>query len=196
MKALVFLLGCLLLGGCSQWRYDLGQPLPALPDGQPFAPQSSLAEVLEVLGPPLRMSESAAGYVLLWEYWQVRENTLGLSLGALGVDLLTVDIGEAHARTELVLVHFGPDHRVRGGIHQRWESDVGGGRSLQPLASLVSVVDVDDLLERLPQQGWGRQGLDPLPVSLNREQRPDLGQAGVSQRGVPTGIGQRSLEMR
>lgn len=189
------LLAACLLGGCSQWRYDLGEPLPALPDGQPFASGTALSEVLGVLGPPLRISASDDGYALLWEYWQVRENTLGISLGALGVDFLSVDLGEAHARTEMVILHFGPGHRLRSGIHQRWDSDVGGGRSVQPLASLVSVVDVDDLVQRLPQQAWGRQSLEPLPVTLNHSQRPDQGQAGLSQRGVPSGVGQRSLEM-
>lgn len=189
------LMACLYLAGCSQWRYDLGQPLPAVPEGQPFVAGTPLGEVLEVLGPPLRISDSPAGYVLLWEYWQVRENTLGFSLGALGVDVLSVDLGEAHARTEMVLVHFDAGHRVRGGSHQRWDSDVGGGRSIQPLAGVVSVVDVDDLVLRLPQHDWGRFNLEPAPVTLNRAQHPDLGQAGMSQRGVPLGIGQRSLEM-
>lgn len=190
----VLCLSC-LLSACSQWRYDLGAPLPALPEGQPFATGTPLAEVLSVLGPPLRISATNQGYALLWEYWQVRENTLGFSLGALGVDFLSVDLGEAHARTEMVMLQFTADHRLRSGIHERWDSDVGGGRSVQPLASLVSVVDVDDLVERLPQQAWGRQSLELPPITLNHQNRPDQGQAGISQRGVPAGIGQRSLEM-
>ena len=59
----------------------------------------------------------------------------------------------------------------------------------------MSVVDVDDLVSRMPQHSWGAASLDRLPEALNAHNRPDMGQAGIQQRGTPTGIGQQTLEM-
>jgi len=49
------LLGCLLLQGCSQWRYQLGVPIAESQTPDP-ADALSLAAVLEALGPPVRIS--------------------------------------------------------------------------------------------------------------------------------------------
>ena len=59
----------------------------------------------------------------------------------------------------------------------------------------MPVVDVDDLLNIMPQHQWGAASLAELPVTLNADNRPDLGQNGIEQRGTPTAVGQRSLEM-
>ena len=59
----------------------------------------------------------------------------------------------------------------------------------------MSVVDVDDLTERMPQHRWGRGNLLRLPEAINAPSAPDLGSGGIEQRGTPSGVGQRSLEM-
>ena len=182
------------LGGCTQWHYNLGEALP----GAAASLETGLdsREVLARLGPPLRVSAIPGGYVLGWESWQVTENVLGFSLGALGVDFLSIDIGRADTRNEALLLTFASDHRLTGGSWHGREDSVGGGRSVQPLVGLVPVVDVDDITERLPQHNWGRAALEPLPIGLNRAQRPDMGQGGVAQRATPTGTGQQALELR
>jgi hypothetical protein len=53
-----------LLSGCSQSQYDIGTPLAA----QQFEQGTELAQVMDHLGPPHRMSASAIGYVMAWEY--------------------------------------------------------------------------------------------------------------------------------
>ena len=60
------LLACLLLAACSQWRYDLGTPLPATDLPQE---NMSLAQALDLLGPPQRISATDTGFVLAWEHW-------------------------------------------------------------------------------------------------------------------------------
>ncbi len=184
------------LGGCTQWHYKLGEALPGAAASLATETGLDSREVLARLGPPLRVSAIPGGYVLGWESWQVTENVFGFSLGALGVDFLSIDIGRADTRNEALLLTFASDHRLTGGSWHGREDSVGGGRSVQPLVGLVPVVDVDDITERLPQHSWGRAALEPLPISLNRAQRPDMGQGGVAQRATPTGTGQQTLELR
>lgn len=195
LRGLLLTLMC-ALGGCTQWHYNLGETLPGAAASLATETGLDSREVLARLGPPLRVSAIPGGYVLGWESWQVTENVLGFSLGALGVDFLSIDIGRADTRNEALLLTFASDHRLTGGSWHGREDSVGGGRSVQPLVSLVPVVDVDDITERLPQHNWGRAALEPLPIGLNRAQRPDMGQGGVAQRATPTGTGQQALELR
>ena len=188
------LLGCLLLQGCSQWRYQLGTPLTESQTPDP-ADALSLAVVLEALGPPMRISATADGYVMAWEHWRVREDTLGISLGRLtGTDLLSVDWGDARMQGEFILALFSRDHRLTASAFSDWDSDAGGGTALQPFIG-VALVDVDDLIARLPHHRWGASLLDRLPEALNAPNRPDTGQSGIQQRGTSPGIGQQTLEM-
>ncbi len=182
-----------LLAGCTQWHYDMGSPLseeqtPAVADGVP------LAAVLEQLGPPLRVSATPEGYVLAWEHWLVQRTTFGFSLGPMGIDFLAIDWGDARARGEYMLLAFDRQHRLTGSAFSTWDADAGKGMALQPSIGMP-LVDVDDLVDRMPHHRWGAAWLDRLPETLNTPSRPDLGQAGTQQRGTPAGIGQQSLEM-
>ncbi len=190
------LLACLslLLAGCTQWRYDIGQPLAGVE--APDAGQGlHLSEVLLQLGPPQRLSSTANGYVMAWEHWLIREDSLGFSLGFLGADFLSIDWGDARVSGEFLLLSFDRDHRLLTSDFSTWNSDAGGGSAVQPFFGVVSVVDVDDLTERMPQHDWGRTNLQRLPEAINTPSAPDLGTGGIEQRGTPTGVGQRSLEM-
>ena len=190
----LFLALLLVLQGCTQWRYNIGEPLSEVaqpsPDQQPH-----LREVLLELGPPQRLSATTNGYVMAWEHWTIREDSIGLSLGFLGADFLSVDWGEARVSGEFLLLSFDREHRLLTSDFSTWDSDAGGGSAVQPFIGVVSVVDVDDLTERLPQHDWGRTNLLPLPRAINSPSAPDLGGTGIEQRGTPTGVGQRSLEM-
>ena len=192
IKALGILLACGLLSACSQWRYDLGIPLAkdiAIP-----AQYTPLAEALALLGPPLRMSSTDSGFVLAWEHWDIRENKIGFSLGFAGADAMSIDWGRAKVKGEFLLLGFDHEHRLTDSTFTDWDSYAGGGKALQPFVGLVPVVDVDDLLVRMPQHRWGAASLDALPTTLNTDNRPDMGQNGIEQRGTPTTVGQRSLE--
>ena len=191
--ALVIPLALLLLSGCTQWRYELGTRVS--PDALSDTDQTlTLTEVLAKLGPPARLSEAGNGYVLAWEFWQIREDTIGFSLGFLGADLASVDWGDAHMHGEFVLVTFDRQHQVTATGFARWSSDAGGGQAIQPFAGFVSLVDVDDMLADMPQHQWGAGLLEPLPTAINNSSRPDMGQSGIQRRGTPKGTGQQSLE--
>lgn len=191
-RILCALLACCLLQACSQWRYDLGSPLPAI---ELPARDTSLHDALALLGPPLRMTSTDTGYVLAWEHWHIRENELGVSLGALGADFLSADWGEMRIKGEFLLLTFNNDHRLTAATRSDWDSSGGGGQAIQPFLSFVSVVDTDDLREPLPQHHWGGAHLQRLPGALNWDSSLDTGQNGLQQRGTPTAIGQQSLQM-
>lgn len=154
-----------------------------------------LREALALLGPPLRMTATDTGFVLAWEHWHIRENELGVSLGALGADFMSADWGEMRAKGEFLLLTFDRDHLLTSATRSSWDNYGGGGSAIQPFFGFVSVVDSDDLLEPMPQHQWGISYLQRLPGTLNRHSSPDSGQSGLQQRGTPTAIGQQSLQM-
>ncbi len=180
--------------GCTIWEYEMGVPLAT------FQPASAtegvpLAEMLDRLGPPLRVSALDSGFVLGWEYWRVHDANLGVSLGAAGADFLSVDLGSLNTAGQFLLLTFDKQHRLTGGALGRWEQEAGGGAAVQPLVGLASTTSVDDLVEGLPHHEWGAAWLQRLPRALNTPSRPDMGQSGIQQRGTPLGIGQQTLEM-
>jgi hypothetical protein len=194
MPRLSLLLAALLLAACSQWDYELGQPFSETALRRAMdAPD--LGEAIATLGPPQRLAAVADGYVLGWEYWHIREQSLGISLGALGADLMAIDWGRAQLAGEFLLLRFDLEHRLNASAFATWDEDGGGGTALQPSVALVDLVDVGDLLKPLPPHRWGALSLGELPVTLNRASDPDGGHAVLEQRGTPIGAGQRSLEM-
>ncbi|MEZ5502262.1 MAG: hypothetical protein R3E50_06245 [Halioglobus sp.] len=186
------LLACSQLTGCSQWRYTLGAALPTMELPRQKMP---LDQALALLGPPQRMSATDAGFILAWEHWHISENSVGVSLGALGADFMSADWGEMRARGEFLLLTFDKQHRLTSATRSQWDNYGGGGKSIQPLASFVSVVDSGDLIGYLPQHRWGSALLQSLPGTLNSKSNLDTGQNGLQQRGTPTAIGQQSLGM-
>jgi len=188
------LLATCLLTGCTQWHYDLGRPLSRadIPDAEQ---NLSLHQVLTDLGPPQRMSATSNGYVLAWEHWQVKEQTLGLSLGALGAELFSLDWGDLQTKGEFLVVTFDKQHQLLSSTLSQWANDGGGGKAIQPFLSMVSVVDAGDLVGKMSQHRWGWAFMKPLPRALNKDSSSDTGQNGIEQRGTPTAIGQQSLEM-
>ncbi|MEM1113025.1 MAG: hypothetical protein AAGI11_14030 [Pseudomonadota bacterium] len=181
-----------LLTGCSFNRYELGKPIDNWSDQE--RPEN-LAQALDTLGPPLRVSRLPGGFALAWEHWQISETKLGLSLRPLGLEFLSIDWGDARTQGEFLLLTFDTEHQVVDARFDRWDNNAGSGQGVQALVSVVDVVDVDDLTERLPYHRWGSLALEPPPVTLNRDQSMYQGSAGLQQRGTPDVVGQHSLQM-
>ena len=193
-SAALLLCWLVTLPGCSRWTYSIGQNLS--PEDQPrVEDQLQLGDVLARLGPPHRISALSNGYVLAYEYWHIVEDKVGISLSAAGADFLSIDWGSAHTQGEFLLLSFNRQHQLVDSSFEEWDRDAGGGQGIQPLMSVVSVVDVDDLTKAMPQHRWGGFALERMPVTLNAGSHLDSGQSGIEQRGTPTGVGQRSLEM-
>ncbi len=194
IKRVCLLLCCGCLQACSLWYYQLGTPLSAADAPDP-AQGITMQEVFDQLGPPQRISATVNGYVMAWEYWYITERSLGFGLGAGGADFLSIDWAKANVSGEFVLLSFDRDHRLLTSNFEQWDRSAGGGRGVQPLFGFVDVVDVGDLLGRMPQHDWGGASLEPLPTTLNSDSRMDTGQHGIEQRGTTRGVGQHSLEL-
>lgn len=192
-RCTLLLLAAALLGGCTQWRYRMGDPVAPLDAAPPVG--TPLSEVLDTLGPPLRISATPGGYVLSWERWHVRENSLGISLGLLGAEFVNLDWGVLHADGEFLLLGFDRAHRLSSVSASQWDNRHGGGRAVQPLFSFIDVVEAGALIEPLPTHRWGASLEQGLPQALNRDSSPDAGTSGLEQRGTPPGVGQRTLEL-
>lgn len=189
---LILLASLSMFGGCTQWYYELGGSLAQEVDESIVG--DSLVNVFAVLGPPMRMASTESGWVMAWESWRIREDALGVSLGWVGADVLTVDWGSAQVDGEFLLLTFDGDKRVSGAARVKRDASLGSGAALQPFYGFISVVSVDDLLQALPAHDWGGAQLLPLPAVLNNSGRPGMGDTGVEQRGTPLGAGARSQE--
>lgn len=183
-----------LLGlcGCSRYTYELGLPISQSALAQ-AAGLENRGQALQSFGPPQRVVAMPGGYVLAWEYWQIREQSLGVSLGALGAEAMSVDWGRARLSGEFLILHFDHDHHLVGNAFSTWDETAGGGTALQPSVVGVDVVDLSDVRRPMPQHRWGAEILRGLPASLNSASGPDSGQSSLEQRGTPTGAGQRSM---
>jgi hypothetical protein len=193
-RILLALLVIPLLSGCISVRYyELGVPLT---EGDSPNPDDgvSLNTVMANIGPPVRMSATANGYVMAWEYWYITERKVGFSLGAAGADFLSIDWGKTNAEGDFLLMSFDREHRLLSSHFEEWDRDAGGGQGVQPFLSAVDVVDVDDLLRPLRQHVWGFNSLGGLSATLNRDNRMDTGQNGIQQRGTTRAVGQESLQ--
>lgn len=186
------LLACLFLCACTQRFYELGVALPE-PASDPDA-GTSMQAVLGQMGPPHRLTRTVSGWTLGWEYWRVSQRAVGIG-GVAGLDALSFDWGDARVRGDFLLVSFDLDRQASTVSRASWDNKTAGGASVQPFFGLLPLVDVADLLLPLPQHNWGASALTPLPTALNNENRPGMGSNGLEQRGTPTGIGQRSLEI-
>ncbi len=188
------LLFSLLLSACSHSQYHLGTPLSEVPLPEPSA-QSEVSDVMQVLGPPQRLSADSNGYVFGWEYWRIEENSVGLNLGTIGADFLSLDWARVDSHGEFIVATFNSDHQLTSITRSRWSNQVGDGKAVQPFG-IYDVSTTGDLREPLPQHRWGAAMLKRLPEALNREADLDSGASGLEQRATPLDIGQRTLEMR
>jgi hypothetical protein len=133
---------------------------------------------------------------MAWEHWDIQENSIGITLGALGADFFSADWGEMRVKGQFLLLTFDQQHLLTSATHSDWDNDGGGGQAIQPFFSFISVVDVEDLIGPMPQHDWGSALLQGnLPAALNSGSNSDTGRKGLQQRATPKAVGQQSLEM-
>lgn len=185
---------CLLGTGCSQWHYEMGAPLNAQAVPQPDG-NFGITQALELLGPPHRLSATASGYVMAWEYWRVRENSFGFNLGPLGIEFMSADWANVATVGEFLLLSFDHNDRLSAVSHDSWDHKVADGVSFQPFGA-IDLVATSDLIKGFEQHRFGAGLLKRLPEALNAGSDLDSGQHGLEQRGTPHTLGQRSLELR
>lgn len=183
-------LGC----GCSQIREDVGQPLVV--NEAVLASVSSFHEALDRFGPPHGVARSRSAMVFLYEEIDLAETQLGVSLSTGDLALFKAVAARGTAERRLLVITFDALGRTRSARFDTYLQPAGRGAALQFLFAVAGIVDDDDLSLSPAAHDWGMQLLEAdLPVALNRAQSMHTGRGGLEQRGTPTSVGQRTLEL-
>ena len=188
-----------LLAGCSHFKREWGQPLPA--SGAGFAEgRTHVESVIHELGPPNQLSALPDGFAFLYEHSQTGEFQLGFSLDVPNLDLPRLDwfkfvLARNHLDQEVLLLTFDEGGVLRGIGTNKWSESLGGGTALQFIVAVMSLSDVPTLRRRADAHSWGRWMLQRPPVALNCGQSLRTGAHGLQQRLAPAYAGQSTLEM-
>jgi len=197
VRAWTVLLAALVAPACSVLALELGEDVPGERVLSFEVGRARRAEVLEELGPPVRVAAHGDGCALLYEHVRLDEGQFGLSFESLGRALgmpwlswIKLSLGNSDARHDVGLLVFDRQGVLVGRAVGEWQEVFGKGASVQVLVTVDQVVDAGTIREAPLALGWGRQLLLPLPVGLNLAHRADL-----EARGTGSKAGQRSLEL-
>ena len=167
--------------------------------------------ILHDLGPPAKISGLPNGMVFLYEYVFINEFQLGIGLGItreLGFTItpeseqfdfrsfFRISYAQAQTERQVLLLTFDDEGILKAQRYLEFGKDLGRGVGLQTIIGISSLVDSDYLQQPATQHDWGMSLLKPLPRTLNENQSLESGNSGLEQRGMPTGAGQHTLEMR
>jgi len=180
--------------GCSHLTSEVGQPLPRKPTDLVIG-SSRVADVLSTVGPPSRISATAGGFAMLYEYNGVEENQLGININVPVLRLFKFVGAKSWLEHQTWLVTFDTNGSVRAWGEEHWRRVLGRGGGAQILVTVASLVDSSQVRRPAPQHEWGKSWLVPLPKLLNSGQSLDNGSLGLEQTLAPTAVGQRALEM-
>jgi hypothetical protein len=153
-------------------------------------------KILDELGPPAQISSLSNGFAFQYEALQIDEQQIGFAVDIEYFRWFKLAYGGARVKREVHTFVFDQDGYLEGYGNADFDEDVGKGVSYQFIVKVAQVVDTTHLEKPSAQHDWGFALLQPLPVTLNRAQSLDLGDHGMEQRGTPTAVGQRTLELQ
>lgn len=182
--------------GCSRLRTDLGHPIP-FENLPPADSAVHYRDVLDVLGPPTRMSTSDSHLLFLYEYASIEERQVGVTLNISWLNLFKFTMGKGTASRQSGIMVFDHSGYLLGKRFEEWDDALGGGNSVQLAVALLSVIDTADLRRDPYQHLWGAGLLEAdITAGLNRQSSLITGASGVELLGTPRGAGQHALESR
>lgn len=188
------LAGLIVLGAasaCSTVHLEFGAPIEEATVAHLVPGESTLSEVLEVLGAPYDMAEYAGGYALIYEHLDLTEVQFGISGDAIGLNIIKAVYGKSRAGHSATIAVVRSDLVLAGVGTSSWDEKVGTAGGVQLVFDVQNVVDSEDLMLGHDALEWGAGCLMRLPSALNREHRADL-----YQRGAPLRTGQFTLELQ
>ncbi len=183
-----------LMVGCSHLTSGVGRPLPQKP-AKLMVGTSTVSDVLNTIGPPSRISATAGGFAMLYEYNSVDEKQLGFSISAPVLRWFKFVGAKSWLEHQTWLLTFDTNGLVQSWGEEHWRNVLGKGGGAQILVTVSSLVDSSQVRRPAPQHDWGRSWLVPLPRGLNSAQSLENGSFGLEQNLAPTAVGQRALEM-
>jgi hypothetical protein len=180
--------------GCSYFRTEMGQPLPA--KANEFAEGRTHVEtVIHDLGPPNQATRLPDGFAFLYEYTRVTEFQLGISANISFLRWFKFVKAWNRLNQESLVLVFDNQGVLRAAGPGRWEESLGGGSAMQILFAVLSLSDVSEILRPADAHSWGENLLQPLPIALNSDQNLRTGEHGLELRIAPHYAGQTTLEM-
>lgn len=156
----------------------------------------NVAQVLELLGPPQRMTALPHGYAFLYQYFLIAEQQIGLSSDLPVLRLLKFSIASADASIKTAVFRFNDNDQLLAAGTATQHLDLGNEKSVMFVLAMSAIVDSDDLgYDRSSPNLWGASLLQSPSITFDAQSTLDAGSAGFEQRGTPTRIGQRTLEL-
>ncbi len=153
-------------------------------------------EVLEELGPPLKMTVLPEGYAFMYEGLDTQELQLGFSLPIPVINWFKFVVAQADYNHHVMVFWFDHEHRLRATAGNDTHFDLGDSFAVQPVITVQALFDTSAVEEEIVDFAeWPAFCLLPLPQTLNRHNSVNGGVAGIEQRGTGPSVGQRTLEM-
>mgnify|MGYP001825126009 FL=1 len=184
-----------MLGGCTLINKKIDKPLDSF-SAELTNSETHYYKILDELGPPAYISSLAVGFAFQYEALSIDEHQLGLSTDMDLIRWFKLAYGKATVKRDVHTFIFNNEGYVQAYGDRRLQENVGKGLSLQFIVKVAPTVDTKYLEKPYPQNNWGFSLLQPLSMGLNRKQSLDSGNYGLEQRGTPTEVGQRTLELQ
>jgi hypothetical protein len=184
-----------MLAGCATNRKRLNQNL-SFPKESYIDGVTHSDEVLDELGPPLKISSMSHGYVFMYESLDTKELQLGFSLPIPFVKWFKFVVAQADYDHKVMTYLFDDDHLLITSSGDDTPFDLGNTMAIQPVLTVNSMFDTSSVEDEIVHfTEWPAFCLLPLPQTINRAQSIDTGTHGVEQRGTAPTVGQRSPEL-
>ena len=196
-RAVCCLLTALLLtsSGCMLNRKKLNQNL-VFPEQSYQDGIASSDEILDELGPPLKITALPHGYAFMYESLDTLELQLGFSLPIPVVNWFKFVFAQADYDHQVLIYQFDDQHRLVASGGEDTHFDLGNSTAIQPIITVEAMFDTSNVENDVVHfTEWPAFCLRPLPETLNRAQSLDTGMSGFEQRGTAPNAGQRSLEL-
>ena len=153
-------------------------------------------EVLDELGPPLKMTALPHGYAFMYESLDVLELQLGFSLPIPVINWFKFVFAQADYDHQVLVYQFDDEHRLVAFAGGDAHFDLGNSTAIQPILTVQEMFDTSNVENDIVHfTEWPAFCLRPLPETLNRAQSLDTGMSGLEQRGTAPNAGQRSPEL-
>ena len=185
-----------IMAGCTAIHTEIDAPIKN--NGKDFKEgETRISNVLSEIGPPGKISSLGRnGVVFLYEYVSITEHQVGVSPPGDLLRWFKLSVAKAKDVRQVLLLTFDDKGVLSGREYHESKEDLGSGVGLNFLYNIVSLVDYSQLENPPEILNWGDGLLKPLPEALNTMNSFDNGMGGVEQKGAPSSVGQRTLEMR
>lgn len=195
IQLLPVLVFCLMVQGCSILHTVEDVKIQEDEIGR-LGQAADVSAILDILGPPARLSALPGGFVFLYEQITFYENQFGIGSSHDFFQFFKFSLAKVEADQQLLVVFFDHDGLVTSFDDKIDRESLGRGSSLQFITGLKNLVSYDGYFEDMNPNLWGMALTRPIPRVLNMQQSMEQGHAGVEQAGVSGSVGQHTLEMR